>query len=162
MAAAPAPPALDLAFLLNQAGHALNARLAGRLAALDITPRDHCVLAKAAVGEYTQGQLAEKAALDKTTMVVTLDGLEAAGLAERRPSAADRRARIVAVTDEGRELARRSQQIVDETFAELLAGLPDDVRDGFVAGLVALVEGPLATPVHTAHPTRRARTSRSG
>jgi MarR family transcriptional regulator, transcriptional regulator for hemolysin len=160
MTAAPAPPQVDLAFLLAQASHALNARLAGRLAELGITPRDHCVLAKAAGGEYTQGQLAEKAALDKTTMVVTLDGLEAAGLAERRASATDRRARIVAVTERGGELAERSQRIVDDTFAEMLDMLPDDVRDGFVAGLTTLVEGPLAAPLHTAFPTRRPRSSR--
>ena len=39
--------------------------------------------------------------LDKTTMVVTLDELEAAGLAERRPSPTDRRARVIAVTKAG-------------------------------------------------------------
>ena len=160
MTAAPAPPQVDLAFLLNQAAHALNVTLAGRLAELGITPRDHCVLSKAAGGEYTQGQLAEKAALDKTTMVVTLDGLEEAGLAERRASATDRRARIVAVTERGGEMAGRAQRIVDDTFAEMLATLPDETRAAFVAGLVTLVEGPLASPVHTANPARRPRSSR--
>ena len=151
---------VDLAFLLAQASHALNARLAGRLAELGVTPRDHCVLSKASAGDFTQGQLAEKAALDKTTMVVTLDGLEAAGLAERRASATDRRARIVAVTERGAEVAERSQRIVDETFAEVLATVPDESRNAFVSALVGLVEGPLASPVHTAFPVRRARSSR--
>ena len=151
---------VDLAFLLAQASHALNARLAGRLADLGVTPRDHCVLSKACEGDFTQGQLAEKASLDKTTMVVTLDGLEAAGLAERRPSATDRRARIVAVTERGAEVAERSQRIVDDTFAEVLATVPDESRDAFVSALVGLVEGPLASPAHTAHPIRRGRSSR--
>ena len=39
-------------------------------------------------GEYTQTELVRMVGLDKTTMVVTLDQLEAEGLAERRPSPA--------------------------------------------------------------------------
>jgi len=46
--------------------------------------------------ERTQIQIAELAYLDKTTMVVTVDALEKAGLAQRRQSSTDRRARIVA------------------------------------------------------------------
>ena len=40
--------------------------------------------------------------LDKTTMVVTVDELERAGLAERQASSTDRRARIIKVTPAGR------------------------------------------------------------
>ncbi|MEK8105286.1 MarR family winged helix-turn-helix transcriptional regulator [Micromonospora sp. M12] len=43
--------------------------------------------------------------MDKTTMVVTLDQLERAGLAERRPVPTDRRARLVAVTPAGRRFS---------------------------------------------------------
>ena len=67
----------------------------------------HCVLYHALGGEFTQIQLAEQCALDKTTMVVTMDALEKAGLAERRPSPTDRRARIIAVTDAGAATRRR-------------------------------------------------------
>ncbi len=45
--------------------------------------------------------LAEIGDMDKTTMVVTVDALERAGLTERRPFSTDRRARIVAVTERG-------------------------------------------------------------
>jgi MarR family transcriptional regulator, transcriptional regulator for hemolysin len=50
---------------------------------------------RAALGgdDCTQSQLAAQCALDKTTMVFALDELERAGLAERRPSRTDRRAR---------------------------------------------------------------------
>ena len=60
--------------------------------------------------EKTQGALAAEAALDKTTMVVTVDELERAGLAERRPSTTDRRVRIIAVTPEGERLVRRGRR----------------------------------------------------
>ncbi|HKH05801.1 MAG TPA: MarR family transcriptional regulator [Acidimicrobiales bacterium] len=155
MTTAAAPSTVDLLFLLNQASHALQTHLTAALAEEEVTPRDHCVLAKAMLGEYTQGQLAAMAALDKTTMVVTLDHLEKAGLAERRPSSTDRRARIVAVTDKGRALVERTQGIVDGTFDETLAHLPEEERGAFVDALMRLVEGPLAAPSHTARPVRR-------
>ena len=155
MTTAAAPSTVDLLFLLNQASHALQTHLTAALAEEEVTPRDHCVLAKAMLGEYTQGQLAAMAALDKTTMVVTLDHLEKAGLAERRPSSTDRRARIVAVTDKGRALVERTQGIVDGTFDETLAHLPEEERGAFVDALMRLVEGPLAVPSHTARPVRR-------
>ena len=52
-------------------------------------------------GEFTQTEIARMVGLDKTTMVVTVDELEAAGLAERRPSSTDRRARVIEVTKDG-------------------------------------------------------------
>src|SRR4051812_15585905 len=92
----------DLNYLFDKASQALSARMGAALAELDITPRSYCVLTKATAGELTQGELAELALLDKTTMVVTLDHLEDVGLARRTPSPTDRRARIVRTTDEGR------------------------------------------------------------
>ena len=100
----------DLIFLLSQAAHALTTELTAELDGLGITPRSHCVLTHALEGEQTQIQLAERCALDKTTMVVTVDELERAGLAERRPSPTDRRARIIAVTDAGREKVARGRR----------------------------------------------------
>lgn len=148
---------VDLMFLLNQAGHALNARLNEALAEVGVTPRDQCVLAKAMTGEHTQGQLAEMAGLDKTTMVVTLDSLERGGLAERRTSRTDRRARIVALTDDGRRTAKEAQAVVDRVVAETLDVLAPDERRAFVAALDRLVDGPLASPPHTTALVRRPR-----
>src|SRR3954452_16832262 len=95
----------DLAFLLSQTRHALTTELTAKLASLGLTPRGLCVLLHASQEDLTQIRLAERCGLDKTTMVVTLDELERAGLAERRLSSSDRRARIVAVTPAGAKLA---------------------------------------------------------
>src|SRR6266545_7631865 len=92
---------VDLMFLLSQASHALETEMTAELHALGISPRAHCVLTHALRGELTQSQVADTCALDKTTMVVTMDELEKAGLAERRLSGTDRRARIIAVTKDG-------------------------------------------------------------
>jgi MarR family transcriptional regulator, transcriptional regulator for hemolysin len=142
--AAQTPPAEEtlsdnLCWLLSRASHSLTAQLTEGLAELGLSPRAHCVLTKAMTGEYTQTALAQAVGLDKTTMVVTLDELEAAGLAERRPAAGDRRARIVAVTKAGERKVTQGKQIVAKVQAEVLASLPAREREQFVAALARLV-----------------------
>ncbi len=136
----------DLLFLLAQASHALATELTVRLAELGITPRSHCVLAKALAGELTQSQVAEQCALDKTTMVVTLDALERDGLAERRTSSSDRRARIIGVTEAGERVVAAADAIVALTYSDVLAALPERERGAFLDSLNRLVDGRLATP----------------
>jgi MarR family transcriptional regulator for hemolysin len=136
----------DITGLLNMAGHALSNRLAAALADVDLTPRMQCVLVHALEDERTQIQLAALADLDKTTMVGTVDDLEARGLAERRRSATDRRARIIAVTDKGRAAAEEGQRIVDRVHAEALGSLPDTDRAAFVAALGRLAGAKDAGP----------------
>src|SRR5689334_7205576 len=99
-----APPPLcdNLCWLLSRASWTLTTEHTAALEGLGISPRAHAVRAAAASGERTQTELARTVGLDKTTMVVTLDELEAAGLAARRPSPTDRRARVIAVTKAGR------------------------------------------------------------
>lgn len=153
--AAPPTAGPDLCFLLTQASHALQTELTAALSGLGISPRAHCVLTNALAGDLTQGELAERCALDKTTMVVTLDELEQAGLALRRPSSADRRARIIEVTDAGRAMVARSREIVDGIHADVLTALPDAERQAFLGALSRLVGGRLGSPVPCEKPVRR-------
>ncbi|GAA0601757.1 MarR family transcriptional regulator [Kribbella sandramycini] len=146
----------DLTGYLNHAGHVLETQLHAALAEIGLTTRMQCVLGHALEAERTQIQLAELSYLDKTTMVVTVDALEKAGYAERKPSATDRRARIVSVTEAGAKLAREGQAIVDRVHRETLAALTADQQGPFVAALETLVDGHLATPVE-AQPVRRGR-----
>jgi MarR family transcriptional regulator for hemolysin len=136
----------DVTGLLNQAGHVMSNRLAAALAEVDLTPRMQCVLVHALEQERTQIQLAALADLDKTTMVSTVDDLEARGFAERRPSATDRRARIIAVTEKGRLAAEEGQRIVDEVHAAALDALPSIERAALAAALDLLVTGPAPLP----------------
>lgn len=148
-------PAVDLSFLFNQAAYALSARMGGALAELGISVRDYCVLMKAAEEERTQIVIAELAALDKTTMVVTLDGLEAAGLAERRVSPSDRRARMVHVTPRGTKLLARAHGLVTKVYDEVLGDLSATGRAAFVEALTTVTDGVLATPPHTTAQRRK-------
>ncbi len=144
---APGRTERDITGLLNMAGHALSNRLAAALADVDLTPRMQCVLVHALEEERTQIQLAALADLDKTTMVATVDDLEERGLAERRPSATDRRARIIAVTDKGRAAAEEGQRIVDRVHADALGGLTSADRSSFVETLARLAGNKEAGPV---------------
>lgn len=146
---------MDLAFLLAHASHVLSTELTAELAGLGITPRGSCVLSAALTGEKTQIQLADTCGLDKTTMVVTVDELEKAGLVERQMSPADRRARIIVVTSQGRAVNAKAAEVVERVYEDVLSTLPSRERDGFVAGLTRLVESRLSTPVACQRAPRR-------
>jgi MarR family transcriptional regulator for hemolysin len=157
---APARTAADLSYLLSHASHVLATQMAAATAEIGLTPRGFCVLFHALEAERTQIELAEISDLDKTTMVVTVDDLEKAGLAERRPSSADRRARIIAVTPAGERAVAEGTRVVDRVHRDVLDALPEEQREVLVDALTRLVEGHLSTPVESARPVRRARQKR--
>ncbi|WP_344933248.1 MarR family winged helix-turn-helix transcriptional regulator [Sphaerisporangium flaviroseum] len=156
-AMAPARTEPDLSFLLDHTSHVLRTQMAAALAEIGLTARMHCVLVHALEEERTQIQLAEIGDMDKTTMVVTVDALEKAGLAERRPSTTDRRARIIAVTEKGAEIARQSQEIVDGVHKAALGSLPAAEAEVLLRAMNRLVKGHLATPAEAPQAVRRAR-----
>ena len=150
---------IDLGLLLSRAAHGLKAELTAGLTEVGISPRAHCVLSKAMDGELTQSQLAGLCSLDKTTMVVTIDELEKAGLAERRLSSTDRRARIIWVSPAGEQMVARGREIVSRIYDDVLGALPAGEREMFVDALTRLVGGRLAEPVRCETPVRRPRVS---
>jgi MarR family transcriptional regulator for hemolysin len=156
-ASAPTRTVVDLSHLLSQASHVLTTQMAAAFTEIAITPREYCVLFHAQEAERTQIQLAKISDLDKTTMVVTVDNLEKAGLAERRPSSTDRRARIIAVTEAGERAVAEGMKVADRVHRDVLAALPEDQRQVFVSALSGLVEGHLSTPVESEHAVRRPR-----
>jgi DNA-binding MarR family transcriptional regulator len=68
-------------------------------------------------------ELAERAQLTKQTMGYLVDYLEERGYVERGPDPDDKRAKIVRLTDEGREAVRTARKImgrIEARWAELL------------------------------------------
>jgi DNA-binding MarR family transcriptional regulator len=158
MATAPQPLNENLCWLLSRASYTLTTELTAALEEAGISPRAHAVLTAAMCEERTQGEIAKAVGLDKTTMVVTLDELEAAGLAERRPCKTDRRARFVSVTPAGKRKVRQAEAITERVGADVLASLPEEHREAFVESLSHLVSDRLAEPVDCAErPRRRAQ-----
>lgn len=153
--AGPVASGPGLAWLLSQAGHALITQQQAALEGMGITPRGYCVMSQAATGEFSQTEIARDIGLDKTTMVVTIDALDAAGLVERLPSPTDRRARIIALTKAGRKRVAEAAEVVARIEEEVLGGLGSQQRTAFVAALHQLVDGPLATPAACSSPVRR-------
>jgi DNA-binding MarR family transcriptional regulator len=149
------PVRADLCWLLSRASYIMTTKLTAALEDLGVSPRAHCVLSAAMSGDHTQTELARTVGLDKTTMVVTLDELEAAGLAERRPSSTDRRARVIAVTKAGERKVQKAQEIVERIRKDVLAVLPAEDREVFLGSLSRLVTGSLSEPSPCAQPVRR-------
>jgi MarR family transcriptional regulator, transcriptional regulator for hemolysin len=149
------PLSANLCWLLARASFTLTTELTAELDRIGLSPRTHQVLIAAADGGRTQSDLVRAVGLDKTTMVVTVDELEAAGLAERRPSPTDRRARVIEVTPAGRRKLREADAIIHLVHEDVLETLPASDRETFLDALTALVGGRLAEPVPTPQPVRR-------
>ncbi len=153
----PEPLATDLCWMLTRASHSLTTELTAALEGSGVSPRAHAVLAAASGGEHTQTELARLVGIDKTTMMVTLDELQAAGLAERRPLSTDRRARVVAVTPAGKRKLHEVEKVFDRVREDVLGALPEEDRGGFLRCLGQLACGRLSEPVTCSHPVRRPR-----
>ena len=72
-------------------------------------------------------KLAQRLRCEPSNVTGIVDRLESRGLVERRPDPADRRVKLAAATDEGRQVARSLRESL--RFArEPLAGLSEDER----------------------------------
>ncbi len=80
----------------------------------------------------TQAALAEAINADKTRIIRTLDELQEQGYIERLPDPDDRRARLLAITDEGRALKDSAQAEIQRGEERWLADLSPDERRVFL------------------------------
>src|SRR5690349_15223610 len=136
----------DLAWLLAQAHYTLANEVTAAIEPLGITMREFQVLKTAIQGSYTQKDLADLVGLDKTTMVATIDELEQAGLAARKPSETDRRARVITVTAAGKRKVTQGREVVERVQHDVLKSLPAARRDDLLEGLGRLVSERLSAP----------------
>jgi len=136
----------DLGATFVRLGRALVAAEQPVLDELGIEMWDYVVLVALRHGPaHTQARLAAATGRDTTRLIPILDRLEARGLLRRTPDPADRRNRIVRLTDEGTELVTACQSAIRRMEARLLADLPSDERAAFIAQLervAVLIAGP--------------------
>lgn len=110
-------------------------------------PRGFQVMSIAAVsGCSNQARIAEQLGLDRTVMTYLVDDLEGAGLVERRPDPADRRARQVRLTPKGEKSHRRAADRIAGVERVVLAGLSDDEAALFRDLLLRIVAARPAEP----------------
>ena len=75
-----------------------------RMRAIDLTPPQSIALRKLLDGPLPMGSVAEVLACDASTLTGIADRLEERGLIRRQIDPADRRVKLLALTDTGREL----------------------------------------------------------
>ncbi len=85
-----------------------------------------------------QGVLAQEIGADKTRIIPVLDDLQQRGLIERRPDPADRRARVLALTDRGRAVRDAAQADIQAKEEKLLSRLSAADRRGLLNSLMIL------------------------
>jgi DNA-binding MarR family transcriptional regulator len=135
-------PRPDLGASLHALTRAVLAREVPVLHAHEVEMWEYVVLGGLESGPApTQSQLAVAVGRDKTRLIPILDGLEARGLLLRTPDPADRRNRVVALTDAGRSLLTACRASVRTLEDELLADLAPRERATFRNALERLAGG---------------------
>ena len=111
-------------------------------AGLEVTPVQFAIL-NALLEDPGEDQvtLARKVAFDPATFGSVIGRLEARGWVRREPDAADRRRKLLWVTQEGAELARAMKRPVGKVQQRILAPLDEGERAQLLALLDRLVAG---------------------
>ena len=134
----------QLLFRLWRASHV---RAADALATVGLTPALFALLNVIGAREGAiQQELGAVMGIDRTTMVSLVDQLEGAGLATRRPSPKDRRAREIDITPKGRRLLGRAREMLAEAEDDVLSGLTAEERRELVTLLRRALESAPAQP----------------
>ena len=143
------PPATEFAGqLFFRVWRATHARAAEVLGSIGLTPALFALLNVVGAREGAiQQELGLALGIDRSTMVSLIDQLESAGLARRRPSATDRRAREIAITPKGRRLLQQARRLLYEVEDEVLAGLDARERQELLALLRRVLESAPAQPL---------------
>jgi DNA-binding MarR family transcriptional regulator len=110
--------------LISQLARGMRRRIEQAVEPLGLRPRElHALQHLRERGPSPQQTLVELLGIDATNLIAILNGLEDAGLIERRRDRADRRRAIIALSQPGErllaDLDRALRQIDDEAFATL-------------------------------------------
>jgi DNA-binding MarR family transcriptional regulator len=119
-------------FLINRIGAVARKGFAERLDSLGLNLRMWGVLnVLDEEGSITQHALGRCVGVDPSSMVSTIDELEARGLVERRRNPSDRRAHALHLTEAGSETLARGRALARQAQDELLAPLSAKERKQF-------------------------------
>ncbi len=102
-------------------------------------------------GATTQSELADHLGIGRAQIGSVIDRLQTRGLVERRPRPDDRRVWLVAITDDGRELAGRIAEVDAVLRAELRRGIGREERQA-LAWVMTRLQQNLATAIATTPP----------
>jgi MarR family transcriptional regulator, transcriptional regulator for hemolysin len=127
---------------------ATHSRTAEALGTVGLTPALFALLNVVGAREGAiQQELGSALGIDRSTMVALIDELESAGLAKRRPSPTDRRAREIAITPKGRRLLQRAKELIAQVEDEVLAALSAEERRELLTLLRRTLQSAPAQPL---------------
>src|SRR6476646_4346711 len=133
-------------FLLKRLGMAAKEQSFAEYAELGLHPYHHAILAVLDEGtRETQGSIADSLGYDRGQLVGLLDGLQTAGLVERRRDPSDRRRHVVEMTATGRKTLAKLRALSASIEEDFLAPLDDRERKVLHALLLELAEEHLPT-----------------
>jgi len=146
------PPVTEFAGqLFFRIWRATHTRTAEELGSVGLTPALFALLNVIGAREGAiQQELGSALGIDRSTMVSLIDQLESAGIAKRRPSATDRRAREIAITPKGRRLLQQARRLIAQVEDDVLAGLTADERRELLALLRRALDSAPAQPLWSA------------
>lgn len=140
------PPLLSdrLGYLLKHVQLRFFELTSAALAPLGISGQEASVLrAIDSADPLSQGEIARRMGIDRTTMVALIDDLQGKGLARRRQDPDDRRKNVVELTSAGRDTLRLASQAGEAAERRFLGPLPAAEAQRFRQFLRALLTGSL-------------------
>lgn len=127
-----------LGFVIGDVARLLRADIDRRICAagLELTPAETRLLVQAArAGSVRQSVLAERIGIEAMTVSSHLDRLEARGLIRRVADPADRRAKLVELTQAADKVLARIKPLAEAVRADAAAGLTPEEMDHVMASL---------------------------
>jgi DNA-binding MarR family transcriptional regulator len=116
-------------FLISRMGLVAQKHFAERIATVGLAPREWGALnVLDKEGAIAQHALCKCMGMDPSSMVSTIDELEAKGLVERRRNPRDRRAHALHITEQGRTVLSDGRLVARRAQDELLAPLDHTER----------------------------------
>jgi len=100
----------------------------------------HAILEIGSAGELNLKDLSARLGLDNSTLSRTVESLVQDGLAERTPSAEDRRATVIRLSEKGRAAHGRINTTWDKVCRDMFRSIPREKQDQLIESASILAE----------------------
>ncbi len=158
------PPAKGIGLLVHDVSRLLRRRIDHQAQVIGLTSAQWRVLAAVSRAEMHgdeplhQATLADEMDMEPITLSRQIDRMETAGLIERRPDPADRRANRLYLTEAARPLIDKFRSVAISCYDNVLTGISDEEIEQVVgiltrvrANLVHSVDQPVGAAAHAKH-----------
>lgn len=131
----------NLGFVVNKVGERINQQIEKVIAPHGLTVRQYGMMVLLQdEGPQAQIVLSQRVGLDRTSVMRTVDMLEARGLVRRDPEPGDRRKHRVVLTDAGDELLARTLTEVRQAEGNVTAALTGEEQAQLLSLLKRLLD----------------------